>query len=620
MGRILVVVSFLLAGCFASKPVDPIQVAKEVDAKNLYPASSQPGCMAMMHSYCDLLYSPEVSGNMKISRMQDPLFILLGQTNNDFSAAYFAYAKATLKGRKALPHDFETALDRQNYFDLLYEFMNRKPRSQMSLDERIHSSKMDADLDKSWDFALDETIMRRMESRFPRFHTLKEDSVPVELRMERERIRRKLLSDVSQAIWKHHPNWLRVQKDFEKLRKHFLEVIDRLDIPDPVRKTWSNRIASVRLVVPGSLPELADGGCSRTTENAYYYTDLNVLTVCAGDFNSEDILQTVAHELAHALDLERSRYVFEMQSQAGQHLLKLRDQVCETPPQKTFSCDSWNEFKSKFPAELAEMSNFVPELPDFQRCLKVRPTTKQITDADLDRWANSIVNDKLSDIASSGFFLRITKDKVPLGSDAKLRANPNYLNPCSYYLYTQKEEPIDDNLNTLAFFTAEYRCSSGLPEVRLKNSIEVARTMTTAVMKVVLQNEGEFSARDSLNLEGYSAPSNERFADVLGSYALADMLNDMPSILDRRSTFLASSSWQCKQPSLESKYPAESAVQQAYARDSHTDGDARIKEFFSGPVREVVSCQQDFQFNSCELPFRNPVRHPVEQKVTESEF
>ncbi|MFW1406218.1 hypothetical protein ACEV85_23505, partial [Vibrio parahaemolyticus] len=62
--------------------------------------------------------------------------------------------------------------------------------------------------------------------------------------------------------------------------------------------------------------------------NAYYYRYLNVITVCAGDFNSEDIVLTLAHEMAHALDISRSFYLQKVNSELGVAQKEIRDQVC----------------------------------------------------------------------------------------------------------------------------------------------------------------------------------------------------------------------------------------------------------------------------------------------------
>jgi hypothetical protein len=188
-------------------------------------------------------------------------------------------------------------------------------------------------------------------------------------------------------------------------------------------------------------------------------------------------------------------------------------------------------------------------------------------------------------------------------TNGKQQKNPNYLNPCNYYMWSRGEEPIDDELTTLMYFTAEYRCSELPPTARLKNSIDTAMAMSKQVLEKVLSIEGPYSGRQILETEGFASPNFERFADVIGSYAMADLLADIPSPRDRQNTFLASSSWQCIEPSLASHFPEESAIEKEYIFDAHAEGDQRRKELFTRPIREAISCKKDFDFKECELPF-----------------
>jgi hypothetical protein len=348
------------------------------------------------------------------------------------------------------------------------------------------------------------------------------------------------------------------------------------------------------------MPSISDEECSTTTINAYYYRYLNVITVCAGDFNSEDIIQTLAHEMGHAIGIDRTQYLFENRSEFGAGLRALRGQVCQP---KQFSCSAWQSFKESFDQKLDSLKGYQPELPEFQRCLKTRATANVLDDDAIARIARVAVSDRMSELASGDRFLRITKPRIPL-RNGKLQKNPNYLNPCSYYLWSHGEEPIDDELTTLVFFTAEYRCNAGESTQRLKDSIEISKDMSRKVIENTLRIEGEFSPNNQLEKEGFSSPPFERFADVLGSYAMAELMRDIPDQWERRNKFLASSSWQCVEPSIASHYPEESNVERQYIFDEHSEGDERRKEIFTTPIREVIGCQKDFEFKECSLPFK----------------
>ncbi|MBS1963262.1 MAG: hypothetical protein JST04_13690 [Bdellovibrionales bacterium] len=590
-----------LASCTTPEPQPtPFQPSGEFSLDAVL-GDGEVGCRKMLDTYCSALHSPETQGNIRVGRGPDSLPILQGTTRNDFSSEYYLYSAAKLRAKDSLPADFRSVLDAQGYFDSLVRAMNRPPRSQMNLEKRALSMRREFELDQIWNGALSETVLRRMSKSFVGYHRLRDDLIPIEQSVERKRTRRELISEISRAIWKRDRNWSKVEANFEVLRERFLSVIDALDIPEDVRAAWKERMSSVKLVIPGAIPAIADSECSTTQANAFYYSYLNVLTVCAGDFNSEDILQTVAHELAHSLDFDRALYLRQKRSAFGRSLTALRREVCMP---ESFSCANWESFKSRIEPELAELKDFRPELPEFQSCLKRRTTSKTLAPADIQRLAEKEINDQVSTLANAGIFLRITKDRVPL-PDGKTTKNPNYLDPCGYKIWSLDEEPIDDELTQLLFFTAEYRCSPlDDRKEKLRAAINASKALAVQVSAAAIGMEGEYSEREDLADEGYASSPVERFADVLGSYAFADYLSHMKRMSQRRHTFLASSSWQCDAPSLESLYPEENSVEQAFVFDSHSESDTRKKEMFTQPVRSALGCAQDFAFKSCELGFR----------------
>jgi hypothetical protein len=591
------------AGCTSQKTPDnpdPITIGRSFSSETLYSSGKAPHCKAMLDSYCNTLYSPEAQGNLEVKQSSSPIQVLQGETGNEFSQVYFRYAKAKLKARANLPVDFRNALDRSGYFTKLRAYLARPPRASMTLTQRLGYENTNFELNYIWTSALNEAILSRMAAKHSGFHKIPESNMPIELQLERRRLRRSLISELSRAIWRDDKNWQKVEQGFGRLKIAFLRMISRLEISKDVADDWAERVSSIQLALPGSTPAISDEECSSTTINAYYFTYLNVLTVCAGDFNSEDILQTLAHEMAHSLGIDRSTYLFEVNSDFGKQLATFRANVCKP---EAFSCDQWAAYKSSFQQKLASLDGYKPQVHEFNQCLKRRPTSNELSDDDIDRFARTIVNDRMSDLASGDRFLRLTKSQIPM-RNGKTEKNPNYLNPCEYSLWSQGEEPIHDPLTTMLYFTAEYRCSDKKGAGKLKSAIEVSKAMTTDLFRRVLRVEGEFSARSLLENQGYSSPPYERFADVVGSYALAELLKVVPEKWNRRNVYLASSSWQCLEPSLASRFPDESAVESEYVFDDHTGGDLRQKELFSTPIREAIGCEKDFEFNECSIPMK----------------
>ncbi len=590
----------LWVSCATQEAPKAPEVLRTFSSEEFYSASNMPQCKSMLDTYCNILYSPDVLGNLEVKNLQSSIKVLQGETHNQFSHVFYRYSQAKVQNQKSLPSDFYRILSRSDYFTKLKTFLERAPRTLMSVEQRLASEQMDFELGYLWTMSFNEAILARMDGKYPGFHKLPENLIPFELQLERRRQRRRLVSDISQALWRNDKNWKKVEQGFTHLQNSYLHMIARLDIPENTRTTWLERISEIKLVLPGAYQAISNEECSSTTVNAFYYTYLNILTICAGDFNSEDILQTLAHEMGHALGIDRSQYLFAIRSAFGQKLSSLRHDICQP---KSFSCDGWNSFKTTFNESLTSLDGYTTELPEFQRCLKRRETAKIPGPEEIARFARTLTGDRISELASSNRFLRITKRDLPT-PNGRSQKNPNFLNPCSYYLWSQGEEPIDEEITTMIFFTAEYRCSDKADTQRIKDSIEVAKNMTNQVLQRTLRIEGEFSSRSLLESEGFSSTPVERFADVIGSYALAQLLMDVPNQTERQNRFLASSSWQCLEPSLDSHFPEESSVEKEYIFDSHTEGDQRRKELFTAPIREAISCKKDFEFKECSLPFK----------------
>jgi hypothetical protein len=533
-----------------------------------------------MDNYCSELYSPKASGNLVIERHK-PIQIMEGETANQFSEVFFRYSMAKIKNKRYLPADFLSILDRYNYFDKLDDFIHRRPIPKMSLEERLGSEHMEHLLDGIWQSAVEQTILSRMSAKYKGFHQIPTRLMPIEYELEEHRMRRNLISEFSKVLWKDNANWKKVIDGFNDLKLSFYNLFEKLDIPNDLRQDWKNRIRSIELVLPGSLPEISDEECSTTTINAYYYKYLNVLTVCAGDFNSEDILLTLAHEMSHALGLDRGLYTYLQNSTLAQEQKDLRNKLCT--PKAEWSCQDWEKFKNDLPQNLSKIEGYKAPLPEFGQCLKKVRETRPLTSADLDRLSMKISKNRISAFASTDLILRLIKDTLPM-KNGKMQANPNYMNPCSYYLWSKKEEPVEDDIYSLIYFAAEYKCSSSEESTRLKSAIDTSEKLTASVLKTVLKVEGEFSDRPELTSEGFSSPPFERFADVVGTYAVSEYLTRFSGEWERRTKFLASSSWLCQEPSLESKYPVESSVVMQFSLDPHSQGEDRKMEIFSKPI------------------------------------
>ena len=594
---------FYLSGCslFHAKTMEsPITTLKPPvhEARS----GGEPGCLEMIDDYCDSLYTPGSEGNLIIHKKKGtPIHILQGKTRNGLHQVFAELAQSKIRNQEYFPKDFLTILRAHRYFQRLENILHREPFERMNLTDRIEAAEDEAEADHIWTLAIKDALILRLTARFPEYPKTPYDLQPPEMQHFEVMERRILLASIASATWRDHPNWARVTYQFEKLRKSYLDVIAKLPIPGALKAQWSSRIRSVSLVLPGSIPEIMDQDCSTTTINAFYFSTHNVITVCAGDFNSEEILLTLTHEMSHALDNDRSLYLFFKESTISKGLENLNRQMCLSATKK-ISCPDWKHLKEIRNQGLAELSRYQPALPALFRCLKKDPTSRALDEDAAKHYAMLAVKDRIRKLADEEAFIRLTQPKLPLSNGRRV-LNPSYLNPCHYLQTAWTTEDLNGELSFLTAFTAEYTCSEiPDPADRLKESLNFTQHFFEGVETSMILSEGEFSERKALIEDDYASPSSERFADFMGSRVMAEHLKEVQSLWDRRMTFLASNSWQCPGPSLSTEFPKETAILRRYLLDSHTDGDDRKKEILSSPIREVLACEPDFDWNECSFP------------------
>lgn len=561
--------------------------------------NDRPSCLNMVQDFCQTLFAPENQGSLKFQIEDSQYNIRLGETENDFQESDFEFLKAQLSSWAKLPSEFRENLIENDYKSKLDRHLKRISRNKMDLKDRIGNMRAEEEIESIWNMAFRETVLTQMEKRVPGYSKIKEDFLPLELRYESERQRRLLLSKVARALWAEHKNWKSVEKKFEKVRSVYRAMISESDdLDEDIKRDWLARLESIRLIIPGSDPEVDMGSCYRDEANAYYYKEQNYITVCAGDFNSEEIEQTLAHEISHALDIGRSRYMYQVQSPVGGALQDLKEMSCG---KKTFSCDKWKTTKEQFPAHWSHLSAFKPQLPKFNICLQDKEVKSKIPEDYLSRVAKENVDGILADLARRNVFLRIISPEMPLPNGTSQK-NPMYLNPCGYYLWENQMQPFDEDVSLLLFFTAEYRCSNIKDRVdRFKSSIEMSKQIQTDFARANLTMEGRFSGRFRMDRDGYSSSPAERFADALGQMVFARLLHEEPNVRKRRARYLANNAWLCRKPSLQQMFSAEAKVQRSYYVEAHSETNQRQKELLTDEIREALSCRRDFESNQCRL-------------------
>lgn len=560
-----------------------------VDTKNI-------GCKAMVDNYCASLYAKDARGNLQIEDGKRTRITLQGKTTNNFDGAAFAYYRARANHRSRLPADLRDALARREFYPKLEKLLTRPSKKNMPLDERIFFSDLENEVDRIWENAIEESIARRLEKRY-RGTYLEDDEMSLEIELERQRLRYRLWAQISTALWKDHPNWEAVQEDFTKLKVSFTRAIQHLGIPPELKTAWAAKIRAVQLTLPGHSVLTANSACISTSRNAYYYPYLNTLTVCAGYFNGGQQIQTLAHELAHALDFNSRLVDFQQRQPLLGDLREIKDMVCG---KKTFNCGEWHDFAAGFGAKTAALATYTPELPAFHSCLQKNRPVRELTDDILQEKAEKISRNRFSDLTKNSAFFRLISEKMPLPSGDSV-PNRAFMNPCSYYLWDSEKFQPDSELTSLILFTAAYRCAADSDGTALRTAVETSKKMTQDLIYAVLKSEGVFSDREELQTEAYASPPTERFADRMASYAVADYLRQYPGVAQARSAYLASTFWLCDKPSLrKSNYQQYQSLRDLIVdRTVHLENEERLKDWFSPPLMERLSCQPDFEDLGC---------------------
>jgi hypothetical protein len=574
--------------------------AARVPNSNLpFIVDNKPACIGMVQDFCRTLFSPENQGSMRFNMGESVFDVRMGETDNDFDERDYEFLLAKLRAWPKLPPEFRETLLAHGFREKLRRHLARVSRGKMTLQQRIDNMRDEEEINSIWSLGLRVVVLTKMEKMFPQYTRIKEDFMPIELRYEAQRQRRMLNARVAKALWTDHPNWREVERKFEKVKLIYKEVIQEAkSLPEVVRRDWLQRIGSVDLVIPGADPEEDLENCSKNEANAYYLSEKNYITVCAGDFNTEEIEQTLAHEMGHALDLGRSRFIYVQASALGEALGELKERSCGKQP---FSCEHWQETKAGYLKDLGHLRMFKPQLPDFNICLQEKKVDDDMPEEYIQRVAKEEVEYTVASLARRNVFLRIISPEIPM-PDGKNQRNPMYMNPCGYYLWETQAQPLDDDVSLLLFFTAEYRCSKiENRNEKFRQSIEVAKAMQHESSKATIRMEGEFSARTRLNRDGYASAPTERFADNLGQLVFARLLKEETDVRKRRARYLTNNAWLCRQPGIQALFPGEANIQRSYYVEAHSEIGDRQKELLSEEIREVLDCKADFTPRHCEL-------------------
>ncbi len=573
----------LFAAC-SHAPMDPVPGPASPPARQAPGtlALEAPGCLALLQGFC--------GGR--------------GPAPNESAIERLAQAEFRERLRDqqgVLPVDLRQALERHRVFQ------DEPRRTKAGLDP-LQEFLEHSEREHRWMSAILETELLRLQYRFGAAFDPRWEPMPLEYRLARLQEGLVLRGELARAAWSGHPEWRRVETTFRELKAEFQRWIGTRAIPESVRQAWQARMSGLKLVLPGasSDPELTDPVdplCLESEQNAYYSPEQNEVMLCAGELVSGGWIWTLAHEMAHSLDVDSLRTQQLGGSPFGVTLNALRRDACSAGG---VSCEQWERFKRGLGNQLETLAGWNPQLASFQRCLQRGSVRRTPSDQELQRQAEGEIDTALAGMAEQDLFVRMTEERVTRPDGAKI-ANPSFLNPCGYFPgSTRAEVPVDSELNWLVLFASEYRCSAPSdPVVRFRRALGTSRELGFAITALVLRMEGEYSARTARVRAGQASSPSERFADGVGSQVLARMLGGLRlPLVERRRRMLEASAWTCPAAGVGKEELAKGRLQAEVLQETHPFDTDRQKDFFSPPMRQVLECEKDFEFKDCQLETR----------------
>lgn len=573
--------------------------ADRFETKMYVVPAQEMGCEDLVEDFCKELYSPDSKGNLTIYDGAQQYTTRQGETVNNFESAKYLYYRALLDQAEKLPKDLRTALYKRDFFSALQNMLKRPSRKMVGFEQSIINSDDETAVESKWKSAFDETIMVRLDKKFPGVYKLSDGERPQEADLESLRIKNRIWSELSLSLWAKNSRWQKVKQQFVGLKISFRRVLQEKIKEKELLEHLLKKLEKITLTLPGQNPITANSSCISVSKNAYYYPYLNTLTVCAGYFNSGEQIQTLAHELAHAFDNNSLLIDFQQSTELVKQLRRLKKKVCSP---EAFDCEGWQNFKNSYLSFLQGLDSYSIVHRDFHKCLQKEQTDKKVDLAIVKEKADLITRDRYSDMAESEAFFRITNKSLPRENNQAVK-NPNYMNPCAYYVWDNDPFSLDSEMLSLIFFTSESKCKPIDQPEQLRAAIDLSKSMTAQLFEKILMEEGEFSARAEMQEGGYSSPSSERFADKLGSYVVADYLKQFSQVREKRGRFLVSTVWLCEKPSLKKSNSQFLRVLKDLIvdRSLHADYEERRRDWLSQVVVEQLSCEKDFEDNGCEL-------------------
>jgi hypothetical protein len=541
------------------------------------------------------------SGNLDLPYGTGMISLRFGKNAQDFRYSRLKLYQAMIQSYDQYPADFRKNLHHYNFLNITKRYLTTPKDTTLAIKQKNRT--LGKKLLDAWDNALEDTLDQSMLKLHQDY--IKVKHYPPKWIKERAELEQKLASQINMILWSQTPAWKKVERLFNEIRDQFYAEISTLStLSAEEKRRLIDQIQKTKLVIPGTQESdsFFNNECARTEWNAKYDFFNNHLKICAGQFNTDVIERSIAHELAHAVGSARNKFIAMDSTPLAEDIIQLSKDFCVN---NIKSCPKrWAAIKSDLFGKnesLQSLFQYKENFPELRSCLqnkKMNADPEELLKM-IPKQAKMRAEWEASDLADQHFFLNSIKPKF-INTDGTSTDSPYYLNPCGLTSWNRERFNLKQSMEVL--FLSEYLCSeSQNPEIRLKQSIQMAIDLKAKIYETVIPMGGVFSDHPVMISQGFSSDTDEDFADWLGSKVLTRYLKKQTQLdADSRKNFiLAQIAGFCDLPSLTLQHKDEAEVEKSYSFEPHSLNSARIRKILTPPLREFLGCEASKQSRDC---------------------
>lgn len=551
-------------------------------------------CSNMFEQFCEKVWSKENMGNIDIVIDKKTYSIRRGRTDNEIDQARFAFLTAVQDKITTYPKDIRDSLVKNKIPAKIKSYLKRKKKSQF-VESDLWREEWNPKLVSVILESLDQVADARTEKQMPGFLKKRLWDLTPEMKLIRDRNRDLVEAEFFQGTWEKHKNWLETEKIFETVRaEYILWVSEQNDIPDSQKSEFIDDLKTLKLQLPGtnvSRINSKNRDCAIDERNAFYSSAFHTVTVCAGQFNTANSLLTIAHEVGHALGIDRRLYNYRTRSLVGKQMGIFWDQSCKG---ELLKCSDWARFKKDFRKNSEALKPYEYYDEESLKTFVSKPLNSPPSKAAIEKTSERLSKRTMRFLVGEGEVEKILKPENILPSGERI-TNFQHLNYCKGQKWPLVQQAtVSDGHQFMLFFANEYFCqkeNKAYDVDALEKSVEVS----TGLIKSTLYNNlvigGKF-ADEKENVDGgYAQDIEEDVVDNYASQITARILKHTPSQESRRDLFFVMASGRCDPPSFRKLYHAEAKVIQQLGNKSHSVGLDRRTKLLIKDINSVLGCQ-----------------------------